>query len=87
MFGLEGKHTSGAASPVRLPDDGCWWTNSDSRGKVLTCLQGMLHVTQEGDYKDYILTPGQEFTVTERGLVVVQALGESTVGVKLPVAP
>lgn len=86
MFGLKGEHTSESAGTVKLPVDGCWWTNSDSRGKVLTCLQGRLYVTQEGDWTDYVLTPGQEFTVTRRGLVVVQALDESTVGVKLPVA-
>ena len=42
----------------------------------------MLLITQEGDYKDYVLSPGQEFVVTRRGLVLAQAIGNALVRVR-----
>ena len=84
MFGLKSSHTFLSINPVGLPADRFWRMNSDSRGKVVTCLKGMLWISQEGDHKDYVLTPGQEFVVTQRGLVVVQTLRDALMQVKLP---
>ena len=49
-------------------------------------MKGALKNSAQREATRSVLTPGKEFTVTERGLVVEQALGESAVGVKLPVA-
>ena len=49
-------------------------------------MKGVLKNLAQREATRSVLTPGQEFTVTERGPVVVQALGEAMVGVKLPVA-
>ncbi len=82
MLGFKSSHTSISANPVGLPADGFWRTNSDSRGKVVTCVNGTLLITQEGDYKDYVLSPGQEFVVTRRGLVLAQAIGNALLRVR-----
>ena len=54
-----------------------WEIEGDRRGDVIKCLNGTLWVTQEGDLKDYVLEPGQDFWVTKPGIVVVQALENS----------
>jgi hypothetical protein len=51
-----------------------WEIEGDRRGDVIKCMSGTLWVTQEGDMKDYILEPEQDFWVTKPGIVVVQAL-------------
>ena len=46
-------------------------------GATLFCDTGILWVTQTGDRQDYVLTPGQKMTVTRRGKVVVEAVGDA----------
>lgn len=43
-------------------------------GTTLWCDSGVLWVTQPGDCKDYVLTPGQKMTVTKRGKLVIEAM-------------
>ena len=43
-------------------------------GSTLSCDTGVLWVTQTGDYRDYILLPGDTVIVTRRGKVLVQAM-------------
>ncbi len=51
------------------------WT---SRGKIVSCLQGSVWVTQEQDLEDYILEQGESFMITVPGRVIVQALEDSS---------
>jgi hypothetical protein len=46
-------------------------------GSTLLCDTGVLWVTQSGDRRDYVLTPGQEMVVTKRGKVLVEAMRDS----------
>ena len=41
-------------------------------GHVIRCLSGTLWVTQEGDARDHILGPGEEFAIESTGVVVVR---------------
>ncbi len=43
-------------------------------GDTLYCTRGILWVTQEDDLKDYILHPGEQMIVSQRGVVVVEGL-------------
>ena len=52
----------------------------DHRGVRLTALQGTLWVTQQGDAQDYLLRPGEAFTITRPGTVVVQGMREARLG-------
>lgn len=46
-------------------------------GSTLFCNSGILWITQTGDRQDYVLMPGQKMTVSKRGKVVVEAVGDA----------
>jgi hypothetical protein len=46
-------------------------------GSTLFCDTGVLWVTQSGDYRDYILLPGDKMTVSKRGKVLVEAMRDA----------
>jgi hypothetical protein len=54
-----------------------WYMEGDRRGDLISCIFGRLWITQDGDLKDYVLEPGQEFWITRAGTVIVQALDKS----------
>jgi hypothetical protein len=43
----------------------------------LTCVEGVLWLTREGDFEDYILGPGQSFTSRRGDKITVQAMRPS----------
>jgi hypothetical protein len=47
----------------------------------VTCLSGVLWVTQEGDWRDLFLGPGESFKLLPRGVTLVTALESATVRV------
>lgn len=53
--------------PLRL-DGAC--------GRRLSCVQGVVWITQDGDLRDTLLSAGADFTFARDGVAVVQALGE-----------
>jgi hypothetical protein len=48
------------------------------------CLEGAVWITQEGDPRDIILSPGQSFVLDRRGVAVVYALKEAAITVGTP---
>ncbi len=46
----------------------------DLRGERIICEKGSLWVTQTGDPEDHVLKAGQEFIVTNPGLVLIESL-------------
>ncbi|MEW5721665.1 MAG: DUF2917 domain-containing protein, partial [Thermodesulfobacteriota bacterium] len=58
----------------------------DRVGARIQCVKGTLWVTQENDPNDHVLESGDQFTVTLRGKVVVQAMKESFLRVSPPEA-
>jgi hypothetical protein len=59
---------------ITLNKYGLWTMEGDRRGDVISCTNGTIWVTQEGDMRDYILDRGQDFWVTRRGTLILQAL-------------
>lgn len=50
-----------------------------TRGQTkILCETGMLWITQQGDPMDYFLKAGEIFEPYQAGLLVVQAMGESS---------
>jgi hypothetical protein len=43
-------------------------------GMALSCEKGILWVTQSGDLRDYLLTPGQNLVIKKHGRVLIEAL-------------
>jgi len=41
------------------------------------CISGLLWITQERDIRDIILKPGDEFTITNRGVALISSLDDS----------
>ncbi len=54
------------------------------KGVVIECLTGHLWVTCEGDNNDHILNIGNEYTVTEKGRIVVMAHSDARLKLKWP---
>jgi len=52
--------------------------DGDWRSRLVTCRQGALWITQEGDPNDYLLRAGEVFLITQPGLVLIEAMRPST---------
>ncbi len=63
-----------APTEISLPKFKTWSIEGDRRGDVISCSNGALWITQEGDLKDYVVEAGKDFWVTKPGMVVIQAL-------------
>jgi hypothetical protein len=46
----------------------------NARGTQVTCVSGVVWITQEHDQRDVVLTPGQSFVLDRPGLGIVFAL-------------
>lgn len=51
----------------------------DGRGASVRCLLGSLWLTQDGDPRDIVLTPGDSFTLDRDGMAIIFATADSTV--------
>lgn len=52
-----------------------------AKGQQITCLDGVVWVTQANDNRDIILSRGQSFILDRKGLTVVFALKEAAFAV------
>jgi hypothetical protein len=74
---LNTKETVNTLTDITLDKYKIWSLEGDRRGDRISCRNGVLWITQEGDLKDYILEAGRDFWVTKPGSVVVQALADA----------
>lgn len=65
----------GAGERVRLPH---------AQGASVAVIAGRVWLTQEGDTRDILLTPGDSFEIAGPGLALVQALGEARIALLPP---
>jgi hypothetical protein len=78
------RNAHGPAAQVRLRDGELWSQEGDARWSVIVCLEGRVWLTQERDWRDYLLTAGDIFVVTQRGRVVASAQGPAVLQVTPP---
>ena len=52
------------------------------KGAKVRCFSGALWVTQEGDFEDHFLDPGEKFVINRGGLVAVQVLEDARIGLE-----
>jgi hypothetical protein len=57
----------------------------DGRGILIYVWDGELHITQQGDRRDYVVKPGGWFIVGSRGLTVAHALQRTSLTLTAPV--
>lgn len=53
-------------------------------GVTIACDSGTLWITQAGDFKDYIVSAGMNFTVPGEGSVAIQLIEHAGVTIRLP---
>ena len=51
----------------------------DGEGTEISSLEGRIWITQEGDQRDVVLSPGKSFTLDRNGLTLLVALDEPAV--------
>ena len=71
---LNTKENVNTLTDITLDKYKIWSLEGYRRGDVISCKNGVLWITQEGDLKDYIIEAGRDFWVTKPGGMVVQAL-------------
>lgn len=64
---------------VELGTQDIWRLDGDNRWRVIVCVRGEIWVTQERDLRDYVLSTGDMFIVSQRGSVLIQAFGKACV--------
>jgi hypothetical protein len=83
------RNAQGPTNTVELDDGDLWRAEGDRRWSVIICLEGMVWLTQERDWRDYVLTAGDVFIVTQPGKVIASAKGHATLQISptLEIAP
>ena len=51
------------------------------KGQTISCEHGVVWITQEGDWVDRLLTPGEKFRTRIPGFVLLQAMSDSLISV------
>ncbi len=72
-------NVQGPATKVTLNAGEIWHMKGDHRWQIVVCRQGEVWITQECDWRDYVLAAREMFIVTQRGTVLVQALEDAQV--------
>ena len=72
------RNVHGPMMTIELNDGELWRAEGDQRWSVIVCAEGMVWLTQERDWRDYLLTAGDLFIVTQPGKVVASAKGHAT---------
>ena len=78
---------SNIQGPVTEVDMGVgdlWCMGRHNCWRVVVCLRGVVWITQERDPRDYVLTRGEMFLVTQPGTVLVTALEDARIHVTIP---
>jgi hypothetical protein len=73
-----------SVNEVKLLTQHIWRESGDHRGQVVTCVQGVVWLTHDNMPGDYVLQAGQAFVVEQRGLLLVQGLGEAVLQITDP---
>jgi hypothetical protein len=84
----------GALSPVRepttyldLPANSVRRLGGDHRWRIISCLRGVIWITQQRDIHDYVLRAGEMFIVTLPGSLLVQAFQDASIEITSPLKP
>ena len=66
--------------PVNLPARSVHRLEA-AKGQQITCLDGVVWLTQANDHRDIVLTRGQTFIIDRKGLAVVFALKDAAIAI------
>jgi hypothetical protein len=77
-------NVEGPITEVDMCAGDLWRMEGYNRWRVVVCLRGVVWITQERDPRDYVLTRGDMFLVTQPGTVLVTAVEDACIHVTLP---
>jgi Protein of unknown function (DUF2917) len=76
LFPLRGKYKSLVIEKC-LPMKSLLQLPGDHRGEKISCLNGVIWITQSGNPEDILLCAGGSFTITQKGTILIQGLVET----------
>jgi hypothetical protein len=77
-------NVEGPVTEVNLGAGALWRMGRHNCWRVIVCLRGVVWITQKRDPRDYVLTRGKMFLVTQPGTVLVEAVEDACIHVTLP---
>lgn len=73
----------GRTIEARMSKDSLIRTEGNGCGVEIHSIEGALWITQENDPKDHFLMPGEVFTINRTGLVIICALEDAHISIRL----
>lgn len=70
-------HAEKKATEIELKEHEVFSIPSGRDGVVVQALKGILWITRKGDYQDYILQPGEQYSTKEDGLILIEGIKSS----------
>jgi hypothetical protein len=67
---------------IRLTKNDGLSLRGDNRGMCISCDEGIVWLTQQGDPTDHFLAPGEEFIIRCTGTVIVEARRNATLSLQ-----
>jgi hypothetical protein len=55
----------------------------NAQGTIINCAAGTIWITHEGDNRDYIISQGESYTITQKGKTVAMGLPSATFSIKI----
>jgi hypothetical protein len=49
----------------------------DHSGEMISCLNGVIWITQSGNPEDFLVCAGESFTITQKGVILIEGLVEA----------
>ncbi|MBI5181940.1 MAG: DUF2917 domain-containing protein [Nitrospirae bacterium] len=71
------------SADIRLQDGAIIRIEGNCNGIRISCNTGIIWVTQENDYEDYFLREGEDFVINRHGLVIITALTDTNLKMRL----
>lgn len=56
----------------------------DARGCGICVISGRVWITEQSDFRDFLVTPDDQYRIARNGLTLLQAFGESWVKIVPP---
>lgn len=78
------KSAADVCSPMSLPARAVRTVAPADAPLAIRCIVGCVWVTQTGDRRDYVIQPGERFTASSAGDVMIMALEDSRIVVSSP---
>jgi hypothetical protein len=56
----------------------------DHSGERIACLNGLIWITQSGNPEDFLICAGESFSITQKGITLIEGLAETRLKIISP---